>query len=265
MNCKDRRKKACGLDTVSSRPWAYRRGWCVSNTPRRAPGSGKVGGPARQSILAEQTHGPPSTLSPLCTEGVRPSSTELHFMVTKITMPLSRNCQQHCHAQVFGPIFAEPGEPRLLRDIDLDSSLTRKSRMPRSSRSSTVALGMCDIRQMCGVLENQLAWLSSLFFPYTWESGWGEESGISRLLMKMPKIPCKCHLQDLQRGELGRRSTQFTSLSLFSGSGDCKGFLHDKVFFFMTRLNPTNAKHVPLQIRVLLLPGLSKTLLQFLI
>lgn len=110
------------------------------------PGGGGWGAGSPR-ILAEQTHGPLSTLSPLCTQGVRPGSTELHFMVTKITMPPSRNCQQRLCAQVFGPIFAEPEEPRLLCDIDLDSSLTRNSGVPMpacpSSRASARPQGDC--------------------------------------------------------------------------------------------------------------------------
>ena len=68
--------------------------------------------------------------SPLCTQGVRPASAELHFRVTKTTMPPARNCQQHHCAQGFVPIFAEPEGPGRLYDIDLDAPLTSKRRVP---------------------------------------------------------------------------------------------------------------------------------------
>lgn len=79
--------------TLFGSPGAYGRGRYVSNTPSCNHGSGECLRAGHRRILAEQTHGPPNTLSPLCTQGVRPGSTELHFMVTKTTMPPSRNRQ----------------------------------------------------------------------------------------------------------------------------------------------------------------------------
>lgn len=107
--------------------------------PQLCPWEGLRAG--RLRVLSELTAGPPSALSPLCTQGVRPDSTELHFMVTKTTMPPSRNCQQHGCAQGFVPIFAEPEGLGRLYDIDLDSSLTRESRAPRPAGSLLRPLG----------------------------------------------------------------------------------------------------------------------------
>lgn len=80
-------------------------------------------------------------------------------MRTKTTMPPSRNCQQHRHAQVVGPIFAEPEEPHLLSDIDLDPPLTRKSGGCRPACSWGCGLG-----EVCGPRWNVwglVSWLSS--------------------------------------------------------------------------------------------------------
>lgn len=94
----------------------------------------------RPHLLAEQTPRPLSALSPLCTQGVRPGSAELHFRVTKTTMSPSRNCQQHHCAQGFVPIFAELEGPGRLYDIDLDVPLTSK-RVPGPVGSSLGPLG----------------------------------------------------------------------------------------------------------------------------
>ena len=175
MSHKESVKEACDLDSLAGptppppgavlpylRVYAEEGGVCLILPACPWEGGGCRAGNPR--ILAEQTHGPPSTLSPLCTQGVRPGSMELHFMVTKTTMPPSRNCQQCLCAQVFGPIFAEPEEPRLLCDIDLESSRTRKSGVPPGpSCRSAVALGKGPaLGRMWGVLENQPAWLLSL-------------------------------------------------------------------------------------------------------
>lgn len=179
--------KTCGLDTVSSSPPVYAGDGHVCLTPPAIP---LVAGGWRaccRSILAEQTHRPPSTLSPLCTQGVRPGSTELHFMVTKTTMLPSRNCQQHHHAQVFGPIFAELEEPRLLRDIDLDSSLSRKSGMPRPAFPSTVAFWeVHDLRQkVCYLRKPRQLVVVIIIFPIYPGRGCGRGGDISRLLIKI--------------------------------------------------------------------------------
>ena len=111
----------------------------------------------RLRVLAEQTPGPPSALSPLCTQGVWPGSVELHFMVTKTTMPPSRNCQQRRHTQVFVSIFVEPEGPGRLCKVDLDSSLARKIAVPLI----TMAQG-----RTFGILENQPCLVVvMIFFP----------------------------------------------------------------------------------------------------
>lgn len=141
------------------------------------PGQQGGWGAGRLSMLAEQTHGPPSTLSPLCTQGVRPDSTELHFMVTKTTMPPSRNCQQHRCAQVFGPIFAELEEPRLLCDIDLDSSsLTRKGAAPRPACPCAAACRKCMTSDSVGSWKTNAVGCRRDHLPRRrWESGCGSQ------------------------------------------------------------------------------------------
>lgn len=99
-------------------------------TPPAVPRQWEAGRHGRPHVLAEQTQGPPSTLAPLCTQGVRPDSPGLHFMVTKTTKTPSRNCQQHGCTRVFGSIFAESDKPYPLWHIDLDPPLTRKSGGP---------------------------------------------------------------------------------------------------------------------------------------
>ena len=125
MNGKERGKEAYGPDMVLAAP--HRRGRVYPAAPVWS-WEGLEG--RRLRVLAEQTPGPPSALSPLCTQGVWPGSVELHFMVTKTTMPPSRNCQQRRHTQVFVSIFVEPEGPGRLCKVDLDSSLARKIAVP---------------------------------------------------------------------------------------------------------------------------------------
>lgn len=171
---------------------AGRRGW-ARLMPPAVSRQWEAGRHGRQHVLAEQTQGPPSTLAPLCTQGVRPDSPGLHFMVTKTTKRPSRNCQQHGRTRVFGSIFAESDKPYPLWHIDLDPPLTRKSGgpspacLPAWAFSESVAFsrklgarGFGDSALLCFPAVCVVTVTFSLYL--------GREPGLSR----SPVAPCEC-------------------------------------------------------------------------
>lgn len=211
------------------------------------PGRGRVEG-RQPSDIGRANRRPPSTLPPLCTQGVRPGSTELHFMVTKTTMPPSRNCQQRLCARVFGPIFAEPTEPRLLRDIDLDLSLTRKSGvpMPACPSAGLPAFGKCPASgRVCGVLADHPLGCCHCYFSHIPRSLASREDQALHIAWGPVHPTCR-----IRREGNGKRRHEAPILELEFSGWQLESFSYE-VPLFITGLSPVS---VHLQFRVLLLP-----------